>query len=84
MHAAPQLHIFSKWYKYVTSFIMLNLIFYIAYTLQELLKGNYIAFKCFCNSMSVKHNTNKEFMVIKINDSFMCIISNNAEFDNII
>jgi hypothetical protein len=84
MHATPQLHIFSKWYEYVKRFTMLNLVFYFTYTQQEVLRGNYVAFKCFCNSMSVEHDTNKESMVLQINNSFMCIIFNNADFDNII
>jgi hypothetical protein len=49
----------------------------------EVLEGNYVAFKCFCTHMSVVENNNKELIIIQINNSFMCIIFINAEFDYI-
>jgi len=70
--------------EYVTSFTMLNLIFDIACPQQEVLKGNYVAFRRFCTGMSIEeNNNNKKLIIIQINNPFMCIIFINAEFDYI-
>jgi len=40
--------------------------FYIACTQQDVPKGNYVAFKCFCTRMSVEeNNNNKELITYK-------------------
>jgi hypothetical protein len=83
MHAAPQLHIFCQMVRVYYTFHDAEPDFYIACTQQEVLKGNYVAFKCFCTHMSVVENNDKELIIIQINNSFMCIIFINTDVDYI-
>jgi len=84
MRAAPQLHIFCQMVRVCYTFHDALADFYTACTQQNVLKGNCVAFKCFCTRMSVEeNNNNKELINTQINNSLMFVIFNNVESDYI-